>query len=45
LHQARKHDLVVGLDDAASAIYLAFLVDQEATGSSFRGLAEAIERN
>lgn len=40
-----KHDLVVTLDDATSAIYSAFLVDEEGTASSFRGLAEVIERH
>ncbi len=42
---AGKHDLVVTLDDATSAILSAFLVDQEGTASSFRGLAEVIERH
>ena len=37
-------DLVITLDDATSAIYSAVLVDQEGTASSFRGLAEVIER-
>lgn len=45
LNQARKYDLVVSLDDATSAIYSAFLVDQEGTNSSFRGLAEVIEQH
>ncbi|TSD82901.1 ISNCY family transposase [Mycobacterium sp. KBS0706] len=35
-------DLVVTLDDATSAIYSAFLVEEEGTQSSFRGLAETI---
>lgn len=35
-------DLVVTLDDATSEIYSAFLVAEEGTASSFRGLAEAI---
>lgn len=35
-------DLVVTLDDATSAIYSAFLVEEEGAASSFRGLAEAI---
>jgi transposase len=35
-------DLVVTLDDATSAIYSAFLVAEEGTQSSFRGLAETI---
>jgi transposase len=38
-------DLIVTLDDATSAIYSAFLVEEEGTQSSFRGLAEAIERH
>jgi transposase len=37
-------DLVITLDDATSGIYSAFLVVQEGTLSSFRGLAEVIER-
>jgi transposase len=40
-----KQDLVVTMDDATSAIYSAFLVDQEGTASSFRGLAEVVERH
>lgn len=38
-------DLIVTLDDATSAIYSAFLVEQEGIWSSFRGLAEVIERH
>ncbi|HEX3920546.1 MAG TPA: ISNCY family transposase, partial [Caulobacteraceae bacterium] len=41
----RKYDLVVTLDDASSAIYSAFLTDEEGTASTFRGLAEVIERH
>ena len=41
----RKHDLVVSLDDATSGILSAFLVDEEGTASSFRGLCEVIERH
>jgi transposase len=41
----RKYDLVVTLDDATSAIYSAFLVDEEGTASSFRGLGEVVERH
>lgn len=37
-------DLVVTLDDATSAIYSAFLVPEEGTASSLRGLAEVIAR-
>ena len=32
-------DLIVTLDDATSEIYSAFLVEEEGTASSFRGLA------
>jgi len=38
-------DLVVTLDDATSEIYSAFLVEEEGTASSFRGLAETIARH
>jgi transposase len=38
-------DLIVTLDDASSAILSAFLVEQEGTASSFRGLAEVIARH
>jgi hypothetical protein len=38
-------DLVITLDDATSAIYSAVLVEQEGTASTFRGLAEVIERH
>ena len=40
-----RHDLVVTLDDATGAIYSAFLVDQEGTASSLRGLREVVERH
>ncbi|HEX5453763.1 MAG TPA: ISNCY family transposase [Stellaceae bacterium] len=43
--EERQYDLVVTLDDATSAIYSAFLVEEEGTASSFRGLAEVIERH
>jgi len=36
---------VISLDDATSAIYSAFLVAEEDTRSSFRGLVEVIERH
>jgi hypothetical protein len=36
---------VVTLDDATSAIYSAFLVEEEGTASSFRGIAEVIDRH
>jgi len=35
-------DLIVTLEDATSEIYSAFLVEQEGTASSFRGVAEVI---
>jgi hypothetical protein len=38
----RKYDLVVTMEDATSALYSAFLVDQEGTASSFRGLREVV---
>jgi len=41
----RQYDLVVTLDDATSAIYSAFLVEEEGTASSLRGIAEVIERH
>jgi transposase len=37
-------DLIVTLDDATSEIYSAFLVAEEGTASSFRGLGETIAR-
>ena len=37
-------DLIVTLDDATGAIYSAFLVEEEGTASSFRGLREVVER-
>jgi transposase len=43
--QTRKYDLVVTLDDATSAIYSAFLTDQEGTASTMRGFGEVIERH
>ena len=41
----QQHDLVVTLDDATSAIYSAFLVEEEGTASSFRGLREVVGRH
>jgi len=38
----RELDLVVTMDDATSEVYSAFLVEEEGTHSSFRGLAETI---
>ena len=37
-------DLIVTMDDATNEIYSAFLVAQEGTASSFRGLAETIAK-
>jgi transposase len=42
---ARRHDLVVTMEDATSELYSAFLVDQEGTASSFRGLGEVVARH
>lgn len=42
---ARQRDLVVTLDDATSAIYSAFLVEEEGTASSFQGLREVVARH
>ena len=39
---AGKHDLVVTMDDATSAIYSMFLVDEEGTASSLRGVREVV---
>lgn len=38
-------DLIVTLDDATSTIYSAFLVEEESTASSFRGLLETFCQN
>jgi transposase len=38
----RQIDLIVTLDDATSTIYSAFLVDEEGTASSFRGVQQTI---
>ena len=38
-------DLIITMDDATSELYSAFLVDEEGTLSSFRGLVEVIERH
>jgi len=43
--EARQRDLIVTLDDATSAIYSAFLVDEEGTASSFQGLREVVARH
>ena len=42
LDSNRKYDLVVTLDDATSGIYSAFLVDEEGTSSTLRGLCEVV---
>ena len=41
----RKYDLVATMDDATSAVYSLFLVEQEGTASSLRGVREVIERH
>jgi transposase len=41
----RRYDLVATMDDATSAIYSLFLVAQEGTASSLRGIAEVLERH
>jgi transposase len=38
----RTYDLVVTMEDATSALYSAFLVDEEGTASSFQGLREVV---
>src|SRR3954471_17421161 len=40
---ACHYDLVATMDDASSALYSAFLVDEEGTASSFRGLCEVVD--
>ena len=42
---ACRYDLVVTMDDATSAIYSMFLVDEEGTASSLRGVREVVERH
>ena len=44
LHGQPPLDLIVTMDDATGEIYSAFLVEEEGTFSSFRGLREVIER-
>ena len=41
----RKHDLVVTMEDATSALYSLFLVDEEGTASSLRGVREVVVRH
>jgi transposase len=40
-----KYDLVVTMEDATSEIYSMFLVDEEGTASSMRGVAEVVARH
>jgi hypothetical protein len=40
-----KYDLVVTMEDATSEIYSMFLVDEEGTASSLRGVAEVVARH
>jgi hypothetical protein len=40
----RAYDLIVTLDDATGEIYSAFIVEEEGTASTLRGLLETIER-
>ena len=42
---AGNYDLVVTMEDATSAIYSAFLVDEEGTASSFRGVREVVAKH
>jgi transposase len=40
-----KQDLVVTMEDATSALYSAFLVDEEGTASSMRGVREVVAQH
>jgi hypothetical protein len=40
-----KQDLVVTMEDATSALYSAFLVDEEGTASSLRGVGEVVAQH
>lgn len=40
-----KHDLVVTMDDATSAIYSMFLIDEEGTASSLRGVRDVVAKH
>src|SRR4051812_25558242 len=40
-----KHDLVVTMEDATSALYSLFLVDQEGTASSLHGVREVVAKH
>ena len=42
---AGKHDLVVTMEDATSAIYSMFLVDEEGTASSLRGIRDVVAKH
>ena len=42
---AGKYDLVVTMDDATSVIYSMFLVDEEGTASSLRGVREVVAKH
>jgi transposase len=42
---AGHYDLVATMDDASSEVYSLFLVEQEGTASSLRGVREVIERH
>jgi transposase len=42
---AGNYDLVVTMEDATSSIYSAFLVDEEGTASSFRGVREVVAKH
>jgi transposase len=42
---ARQYDLVVTLDDATSALYSAFLVEEEGIQSSLRAIAEVVDEH
>jgi transposase len=43
--EAGKQDLVVTMEDATSALYSAFLVDQEGTASSLRGVRDVVAKH
>jgi hypothetical protein len=45
LPQGPELDLIVTMDDATSAMLSAFLVEEEGTASTFRGLREAVEKH
>ena len=42
---AGKHDLVVTMEDATNASYSAFLVDQQGTASSLRGVRDVVAKH